>query len=349
MKKYIVSLTFLFLIISVSAQKNIDTILKNNEWPSQENITIELKDTKDNKTYIPITIIKGKQKGPVFTIVAGVHGFEYPPIIAVQELLQEIDESQLTGTIIVIPIANIAAFYNRTTFINPLDNKNLNGSFPGRKNGTITERIAHFITSKIISKSDVFLDIHGGDANEDLLPFICYYNNQQKPAQTEMAKKLSEASGFKYVVSYPYTLKDDQPAKYTFKQAVQDGKIALSIESGKLGNVQVEAVKMIKNGVYNMLYKMKMLESAGTNAEKIIRFNRQSYIRASEKGIFYSTYKAGDSVKKGAIVGVTKNEYGKMVQEIKAQQSGVILYKIGTPPVSIGDTIMCIGYLEKAN
>jgi len=102
-----------------------------------------------------------------------------------------------------------------------------------------------FITENIIPASDVFLDIHGGDAPEDLLPFICYYNNKNRPAQTQLAKELSDASGFEYVVSYPYTITDEEPAKYVFKQAVQDGKTGLSIEAGKLGIVQEEAVNLI--------------------------------------------------------------------------------------------------------
>lgn len=344
MKKYVSTILILLFLTTIKAQNKIETILHNNNWPSQENISIHIEDDLLNKTYIPITIIKGKKQGPVFTMVAGVHGFEYPPIVAVQELLQEIDKEHLTGTLIIIPIANIAAFYNRTMFLNPLDKINLNRAFPGSKNGTVTQKIAHVITSDIIAKSDVFLDIHGGDANEDLLPFVCYYNNKQKQEQTDKAKRLSEVSGFKYVVSYGYTLKDDKPAKFVFKQAVQDGKIALSIESGKLGNVQNDAVKLIKKGVYNMLSEMKMYKNSIKTDHGIVRINKQNYIKATEKGIFYSDYKAGDFVKEGDIIGYTKDEFGKIISDIKAQHSGVIMYKIGTPPVNIGDTIMCIGY-----
>ncbi len=344
MKKHVTTFLILFFVTAITAQSKIETILSNNNWPSQENISIHIEDDLQNKTYIPVSIIKGKKQGPIFTMVAGVHGFEYPPIIAIQELLQEIDKEHLAGTLIIIPIANIAAFYNRTMFLNPLDKINLNRAFPGSKNGTVTQKIAHVITSDIIAKSDVFLDIHGGDANEDLLPFVCYYNNKQKQEQTDTAKRLSEVSGFKYIVSYPYTLKDDDPAKFVFKQAVQDGKIALSIESGKLGNVQNKAVKLIKKGVYNMLREMKIYKNPIKTDHEIVRINKQNYIKATKKGIFYSDYKAGDLVKEGDVIGYTKDEFGKVISDIKAQQSGVIMYKIGTPPVNIGDTIMCIGY-----
>lgn len=300
------------------SQNSFQEAYKSIANSSRENVQIDFSDTVGNNSNLPISIIKGKNKGPVFTIVAGVHGYEYPPIVATQEILRQIDPEQLTGTLIVIPIANTASFFMRTPFINPLDQKNLNNAFPGKADGSITEQIAHFITANIIPKSDVLLDVHGGDAPEDLMPFVCYYNNTKKAKQTALAKKLSENSGFEYVISYPYTLSDSDPAKYTFKQAVQDGKTGLSIECGKLGNVQSENVNLIKKGIYNMLATMNMYDKGTEPHPKVIHKNSQSYIKSKVQGIFYSDYKAGDSVKKNAIVGHTTDEFGTLLEEYKA-------------------------------
>lgn len=335
-------LVILFSTLSLIGQSSFETAYSEGSWPSVKNLQIDFYDNQENETFLPISIIKGNTEGPVFTMVAGVHGYEYPPIVAVQELLQEIKASALTGTLIVIPIASTNSFFTRTPFKNANDGVNLNGAFPGDVEGTVTEQVAYFITTEVIPKTDVFLDIHGGDASEDLLPFICYYNNEQKPEQTQLAKELSEASGFEYIVSYPYTLKDNDPAKYVFKQAVQDGKTGVSIEAGKLGNVQQEMVDLIKTGVYNMLNKMGMYANATEIDIPRIQLNNQDYIRSPEHGIFYSDFKAGDKVEDGAVVGVIKDLFGKVTAEIKTPKSGIILYKIGTPPVSEGETIMCI-------
>jgi len=205
------------------AQNAFQKAFYSKSKSTKENIRIGFIDDLGNSGHLPICIINGKTLGPVFTIIAGVHGYEYPPIIATQKILKEINPEELKGTLIIIPIANMASFFTRTPFINPQDQKNLNNAFPGKKEGSITEQMALFITKNIITVSDVFLDIHGGDAPEDLLPFVCYYDNKKKPKQTALAKKLSENSGFQYVVSYPYTISETEPAKYTFKQAVQDG------------------------------------------------------------------------------------------------------------------------------
>ncbi|WP_299683639.1 M14 family metallopeptidase [uncultured Dokdonia sp.] len=339
-------LTFFIVQISL-AQNNFQKAFSTAARATKENIRIPLSDATGNTVALPISIIKGQEEGPVFTMIAGVHGYEYPPIVATQALLKEIDPNKLTGTLIVIPIANKGSFYTRTPFINPQDNKNLNNAFPGKKDGSITEQIAYFITKNIIPVSDVVLDIHGGDACEDLIPFVCYYDNQKKPEQTALAKKLSEQSGFEYVVSYPYTITAKDPAKYTFKQAVQDGKTALSIECGKLGNVQEENVQLIQKGVYNMLQTLNMYTN-GTGAHKnIIYRNSQVYISSNVKGIFYSDHKAGDTVSKGAMVGYTTDEFGNTLEEYTASTDGVVLYMLATPPINIDDTVMCISsYIE---
>lgn len=326
---------------SAVSQNDFQSVF-NKTRPYKENIRIDFSDSDGNSGHLPISIIKGKNEGPVFTIVAGVHGFEYPPIVATQALLKEIDLEQLKGTLIVIPIANTASFFTRTPFINPQDKKNLNNAFPGKADGSITERIAHFITANIISVSDVFLDIHGGDAPEDLLPFVCYYNNTKNPEQTALAKKLSENSGFEYVVAYEYTISDTEPAKYTFKQAVQDGKTALSIECGKLGNVQEENLSLIKKGVYNMLSTMNMYDNDTTTRKNIFYLNNQTYIKSAVQGIFYSEHKAGDVVKKGEVVGHTTDEFGTVLEKYKSPKDGIILYQLATPPINVDDTIMCI-------
>lgn len=342
MSKLLCIALLLFSIQDGIAQNNFQDIFSSSARPLKENIRIEFKDSRNNQIFLPIAILKGKSEGPVFTIVAGVHGFEYPPIVGVQELLREIDVDSLTGTLIIIPIANTSSFFSRTSILNPDDQVNLNGAFPGKSTGSVTQKIADFITTTIIPASDVFLDIHGGGVNEDLIPFALFYNNPNYPRQTKKARELTEISGFEYIVSYPFTLKDDEPAKYVFKQASQNGKVALSFESGRLGNVQKDAVSLIKNGVYNMLDNMKMYDKGtGPNAN-LIQLSNQTYISATETGLFYSHLKAGDSVKKDDIVGYITNEFGEKLNEYKAHSSGIILYKISTPPVNVDDTLMCI-------
>lgn len=316
------------------------------ENPLRKDTVFRLRDGTQ-QSYLPVSILKGKMEGPVFSMVAGIHGYEYPPIVALQELLKEIDINQLKGTLIVVPIANVEAFYKRTLFVNPLDGKNLNNAFPGSASGTITEQLAHCISTEIIDHTDFFLDIHGGDASEDLLPFVCYYDRKDTPEKTAQAKELSEKSGFDYVVSYPYTIGATEPAKYAFKQATQKGIIALSIEAGKLGAVQAENVAAIKKAVYNMLIQLDIYQrkiKPVSPHKTPVYLNNQTYVKVPQKGIFYSEFKSGDKVTKGQILGYITDEFGNKLNEIIAPTNGIILYKVGTPPVNKDETLFCIGH-----
>lgn len=343
-KLTIVSLIATFSLMNAQSLKEIvntkGSFRKDTVFPIKNEI---------KETYIPVSIIKGKHKGPVFTIVAGIHGYEYPPIIAVQELLNEIKPENINGTLIIIPIASVESFQKRTPFVNPLDGKNLNNAFPGSKNGTPTDKIADFITKEIIANSDIFLDIHGGDASEDLLPFVCFYERNDTADQTALAFNLSKASGMKNIVSYPYSSIPSDPSKYAFKEATQQGITALSIEAGKLGNVQKENVDLIKKSVYRMLsFSGNLTEKSSDKigSEKQRFFNNQVYIRVPDDGIFYSMLKSGDEVKKNQILGYITDEFGNRKKQIISETDGVILYKVGTPPVNKGETLFCIGYFK---
>ena len=281
---------FLFIVIvnQANCQNKFDSLFLNSPSESINKIKLEFNDDYGNKTFLPLTVIKGKDKGIVFTILAGVHGAEYAPIIATQKLIKKFEVKRLSGTIIILPITNIGAFYSSTPYVNPIDNLNINRIFPGNKNGSVSEKIAHFIATKIIPVSDVFLDAHSGDANEDLLPFVCYYDNQNYPFQTKMAKELSEYSGFENVISYPYTIKNSEPALYAFKQATQVGKIALSFESGKLGYLQPKAVDRILRGYYRIFDKLEMYEYNDLEDKtKFKRLNSPYYIKSKFQGILY--------------------------------------------------------------
>lgn len=339
--------TLLLLSVITGRAQPLNAQFLASTNPGRSDTLVVFRDEQGNQAELPISVIRGTRPGPTFTIVAGVHGFEYPPIVAVQQLLREVDSSKLSGRLIVIPIANTASFQCRTPFMNPLDGKNLNNVFPGREIGSITERIAHFITTQIIPHSDVFLDVHGGDAGEDLMPFVCYYDHKGKASQTAAAARLCEKSGFENVVSYPYTIHDTDAAKYAFKQAAQDGKIALSIESGRMGQVRPVDVLWIKTGVFRMLRTQGMYRQGRREKWKPRHFNGQSYAYAKTSGIFSSLLRAGSEVVKGEPIGVITDAFGNRLEEVVAPASGVILYKIGTPPVNAGETVCCVGFVAE--
>ena len=99
-------------------------------------------------TEIPYTVVHGAKRGPVLALVAGVHAYEYPPILALYRLKDAIDPKTLRGTVLMVHIANLPSFKKRTIYFGPDDWKNLNRVFPGDLNGTMSQRIAAVIKTR---------------------------------------------------------------------------------------------------------------------------------------------------------------------------------------------------------
>src|SRR5690349_18132697 len=111
----------------------------------------------DAGTEIPVTTIRGGRPGPTLALVAGNHGYEYPPILALQKLKAHVQPDKLAGTAILVHVANMPSFLGRTVYFSPVDGKNLNRCYPGDPNGTVSERIAYAITKEVIERCDALL------------------------------------------------------------------------------------------------------------------------------------------------------------------------------------------------
>ena len=73
----------------------------------------------DPATFVPISIIRGAQSGPVLLISSGVHGYEFAPIIAAERLADELDPALIRGTVVLTRPGHVSAFEARSPYVNP--------------------------------------------------------------------------------------------------------------------------------------------------------------------------------------------------------------------------------------
>jgi predicted deacylase len=153
----------------------------------------------DSATNIPVVVINGAKSGPVLALVTGAHGTEYASIIAVEKLVGELDPAKISGTVILIPLVNIASFEQKVPHVNPIDNKSMNRFYPGRANGTQTERASLIITNQVVDRCDYLIDYHGGDLDESLRPYA-YWGPTGKEAQDRISKEMVLAFGLDHII-----------------------------------------------------------------------------------------------------------------------------------------------------
>ncbi|HXT32039.1 MAG TPA: succinylglutamate desuccinylase/aspartoacylase family protein, partial [Vicinamibacterales bacterium] len=109
---------------------------------------IEVPAGADAALSIPVAVVNGAKPGPVLAVVSGAHGTEYASIIAVERLIQLLDPQAVRGTVILVPLVNVPSFEQKIAHVNPIDGKSMNRFYPGKADGTQTERASLAMTKE---------------------------------------------------------------------------------------------------------------------------------------------------------------------------------------------------------
>jgi predicted deacylase len=297
------------------------------------------------ETTIPITLFNGTKSGPVLALVAGNHGYEYPPIIALQKLRPRISPKKLAGAIIMVHVANMPSFLGRTVYFSPIDRKNLNRVYPGNIDGTLSDRIAYAITTEIIDQSDYLLDLHCGDGNESLRPYV-YQTITGNPELDNRIAELVSHCGFDHIVIDRGRPSDPAASVYCSNTAITRGKPAVTIEAGFLGVPDEKSANSIAAGVENVLRYLKMTGGKARKVKRPVYLDPAPVLTSPATGLLYPRVKRDQMVKKGAVIAEITDFFGKKLAVIKAPCAGKILYIVATPPITEGQPIGCVGALK---
>jgi predicted deacylase len=314
----------------------------------------------------PVITITGAKPGPVLFVNAGVHGGEYPAIEAVIRLGKTLDPQKIAGTIVLMPVLNLLAFRNRTMFVCPVDNVNPNRVFPGDPSGSYSEQMTHALINEFVVHADAYVDLHGGDIPEALVPFsICRGGGEAARAVEAVdavdakSKALAIAFGLPYVLT---VTKPVQPAKglSSYAAAAERGIPAVLAEAGGVGQLQEDAVEVLMNGVRRVMAHLGMSDSEGggraksgssaaeTAATTVTSaiFTKFEWVYTKDAGMFYPRVAAGDLVQKGQEIGTIGSLFGDVLETIIAPVTGRVLFLTINPSVSQNDLLMGIGVAE---
>lgn len=258
---------------------------------------------------------RGAQDGPHLTLIAGVHGCEYSSIAAATRFMRELDVTQLSGTIVCVPIVSLESFRRRSPFVVPVDGANLNRAFPGDPDGGYTDALAHAIQETLIEPADALIDLHGGDMVETLEPFTIF--------ETDESEALAAAFGLPYLVRSP------SPSGMTCTDV---GGPAIIAEAGGCGQLEEAAVAMLVDGVRNAARHLGMLPG-GAEPRAVTALGDHLFVYAASAGWWETAVAVGASVREGESLGVIKDLYGDVIETVAAPQDGVVLWQTTSPAV----------------
>ncbi len=300
----------------------------------------------DGAAVVPFSIVNGARPGPVLALVAGTHGAEYPPVLALQRLRASIDPRELSGTIVMVHVANMPAFLGRSIYYTPGDHKNLNRVFPGKADGTISERIAFVLTREVIEKAQYLIDLHCGDANESLRPYL-YWTINASPELVESIRQLALAFGLDHIVLDGGRPKDPAASLYLENTALTRGKPAMTIESGAMGQSDEESIQRIERGVAGVLKHLQMRAFGPDPIQNPVYLGRNLVLTSAHTGLWYPMVERGHTVAEGALIGRITDFTGKTIEEVRAPFAGEILYVVGTPPTTKGEPLGFVAAFAK--
>lgn len=285
---------------------------------------------------MPIVIVNGAQDGPTLLVTAGIHGGEYPSIEAAIRFGRDLDPAALKGAVIVMSPVSLNAFHARQAFLVPEDGKNLNRVFPGKATGTVAERMAFTIVNAVVPHIDAWVDMHGGDIPEALIPFGGYIISEDD-ALNARNRELTAAFGLKYLL-HPSSLPGT-----TISTATALGIPGILVEAGQLGILDEENTGILLRGCVNVARCMGILPGAVVLTE-LTEYMHWPWVRASHSGCWYPQVKIGDTVQAGQLVGVVKDYFGEPVAEYAAPEGGLVLLVCAAMSVNPNDPLVGIGY-----
>jgi predicted deacylase len=289
----------------------------------------------------PYIAIAGLMAGPTVLITAGIHAAEYTGIEAAIRLGRKISPESVRGTILVIPLLNRPGFYERSIYVNPEDNDNLNRLFPGKPDGTWGERFAHRLLTEIITKCDNAIDLHAGDLIEDLVPFVIYRETGNALLDGRI-EAMANAYGARWAVKSAPT--GERPGTL-MAVAAQNGVAVMLAESGGRGQLIEEDVARHVTGVTNILRTIGAISGRPENVEAPTVVRSFDWLRSPVEGIFHCHVRVDQMVKARQLVGEMTDLVGEPIAALTAPVGGVVLFTVTSPAIKKGGLLLAIGAL----
>ncbi len=249
---------------------------------------------------IPLAVIKNGTGKTAF-LMAGNHGDEYEGQIALTKLIRALDPKRIQGRIVVLPAANLPAAMAGAR-VSPLDEGNLNRSFPGHPDGGPTAQIAHYIDSVLFPMADIFHDYHSGGSSLDYIEFA---STHEGPDAAINARGLEALKAFGAPMSLVWQGAND--TRFSPAAAMKRGVPALGGEFGGCGRVSRAGIDMVSKGIARLLAHMGIVEAKSAppaGATRLVAVPGPDYfVYAPEPGLFEPATELGDVVQAGQLCG----------------------------------------------
>ncbi|MBR8167958.1 succinylglutamate desuccinylase/aspartoacylase family protein [Burkholderia cenocepacia] len=291
---------------------------------------------------IPVFFLQNG-RGPRTLLLGGSHGDEYEGQIALSKLAHTLTPQEIAGSIVIIPSLNLPAALAGAR-LSPIDGGNLNREFPGNARGSVTQRLAHFVSHELVPRVDHVVDLHSGGRTLRFHPSMFVH---EQPDESRTAAFVAAARSF----AAPFTviLREDHADVMIDDVVERAGKMMLASELGGSALVTPETVALTFEGLHRLLRHLGHLGPADRSAvsapaSRLLHVPNQDFsVLADDTALFEPRVELGAPVQKGDVLGY--HHYIDRTMSpvpVHAPQTGVLLCLNGQALVRRDDTIAVI-------
>jgi predicted deacylase len=277
-----------------------------------------------------LIIVHGVKEGPTLFAAGGEHPDEFEGIRAIQEMGQELQPEELSGTFVGAPVLNVPACIGKISHDvssmreSPIDFKNLGTVGPGNAEGTITERISYAYYNELLGKADYAMNLHAGGDRGTSVPLTGYYDVEGDfgKASYEMARL------------FPIELFWQLRKNFALKAAQERGVPLMYAELNGEGRARSQDVQIYATGIKNVMKHFGMLEGTIEGLPKNRRIvETETYLDSKGSGFLKPLVETGQLISEGQLLGELLDIYGRKVEEILSPFDGIVT-GVRTKPVA---------------
>ena len=292
---------------------------------------------------VPLCLIRNGA-GPVVLLMAGNHGDEYPGQVAILKLWRELTPADIQGTLILLPCLNPPAAHAATR-LSPLDGRNFNRCFPGNPQGTVSEILAHYLSTVLFPLAEYVIDLHTGGRSMGFLP-CAHMHLVPDPAQRRRMLRATEA----FLTDVTFLYADVAGAGLLPTEAERQGKIVITTELGGGEAVPASVHRLCQSGLRNVLIHCGVLrgeeQPRARPARWVQALHRDDYRFAPESGLYENCVELGDTVRPGDLLGQLHflEQPGRAPLRVEAHSAGLLIANRAPSLVGQGDCVACIAH-----
>jgi predicted deacylase len=281
---------------------------------------------------------EGKPRG---LILAGVHGDEYEPILAVHRLARMLPTLSLRGSVQLVPLVNESAFARRARCGE--DGKDLARTCPGRADGSPTEQIAHEV-SGLIRGADFLIDLHTGGVALQVAPLAGY---TMHPDAAVLEKQRAMAQAF----DLPLIWGSSPALNGRTLSVARDANVpAIYAEWGGGAPLNAQGVDAYVEGCLRALALWNIIDHAGqpSRVRHVVEESHDTsgelllMHRAPFDGFFDCHVALNQNVRAGEVIGTVFEPQGMREAKVPAEQNGIVICLRSLAAVAQGDSLAMI-------